>query len=491
MLKTKVPAKKVPAVEAHNWSQYEGGVKFDGQHIVLPANPEEMPLDVAEDHIRRLRQDQEQKYRFFEKIDAYPHDAAVAFQRAMVNLFGWSSPQSMMTWFGKRPPEMLRVSTGPGPNDFVQVPQGSFKVPNIEDDIQAAINTDENFFYITASIKKKDQPKMVRLVEETRRLVREESIYRGKAIQLRVDEDGDLMVRKPPEFIDATKSVPVILDDLVMNQVKDNLLVPIKFTQQVKALGIPLKRGVLLEGQYGTGKTLIAKLVANVCYENGWTYILLDRIQGLRAALEFAKRYSPAVVFAEDIDRIADERDDDTNDLINTIDGVVSKDSEIMTVLTTNFVEKLDPVILRPGRLDAVISIRAPQAEAVERLIRFYAGELLDKDENLASLKDVLKGQIPATIREVVERSKLGSIGRGASTLSANDLLVSAETMKNHMALLAPKLPPQTAAEKLSEGLQEVLHIGNGSTDYEGLAEGLADQINKRGGMMIMSPKKN
>ncbi len=170
---------------------------------------------------------------------------------------------------------------------------------------------------------------------------------------------------------------------------------------------IPLKRGILLEGPYGCGKTMSANVTSKICIENGWTFILLDDVGALKDALLFAQRYAPAVVFSEDIDRVIEQRDDRGNDLLNTIDGILAKDSQVITVLTTNFVEKLDKAMLRPGRLDAVISLRAPDADSVQRLVNIYARGLLADGENLIAVGEALAGNIPATIREVVERSKL------------------------------------------------------------------------------------
>jgi transitional endoplasmic reticulum ATPase len=204
-------------------------------------------------------------------------------------------------------------------------------------------------------------------------------------------------------------------------------------------------------------------MTAAVCAQNGWTFVLLDKVQGLQAALEFANRYSPAVVFAEDIDRIAENRDEAANDLVNTIDGVLSKRAEIMTILTTNFAEKLNPVILRPGRLDAVISLRAPSAETAERLIRYYAGYLLTDMQSVTKAGQELAGQIPASIRECVERAKLGMVSRGDKTLLEIDLVIAAKTMKNHLNLLNRDNKKTTAAERLATSLQEVVGQRDGS----------------------------
>jgi transitional endoplasmic reticulum ATPase len=243
-------------------------------------------------------------------------------------------------------------------------------------------------------------------------------------------------------------------------------------TDACRKLKVPLKRGVLLEGRYGTGKTLVARDLARICEANNWTFILLDKVQGLRVALEFANRYAPAVVFAEDIDRIMTDRDEAANDLVNVIDGVISKRAEIMTVLTTNFVEKLNPVILRPGRLDAVISLKAPSDEAVQRLLRVYAGKLLAADADLTQAGKELSGQIPASIRECVERAKLGMIGRGDKHLSDLDLVTAAKTMKNHLELLNRDLRQPSVAEKLAESLHEVVGNGTGA-----ILEKMAKQV--------------
>ena len=111
-------------------------------------------------------------------------------------------------------------------------------------------------------------------------------------------------------FLDVSAKDELIFDADIQDQIDTNILVPICNTDLVRKHKVPLKRTILLEGPYGTGKSLTARMAARVCEANGWTFILLDKVQGLRAALEFGLRYAPAVVFAEDIDRIASERDE-------------------------------------------------------------------------------------------------------------------------------------------------------------------------------------
>ena len=410
-------AAEAEAAKKINWDRLDVGIDYVGRAITLPGEPGKMPLDKAIEALKRKNAEAEQPFQVHEVFDAYPLDAAVAFVKAMKNLYGWASPQTVMTFFGPKPPQMISVKTGIADDDVVQCPMGAFKLPGVGEMVHTLIGAygpkDSMAFLIHAEIKHKEKHILLELATETRRILKAESIYRGKAIRLGVNYEGQLDVSDPPQFMDVRAKDELVFDDDIQSQIDTSILVPIRETSQCRKHKIPLKRGVLLEGPYGTGKSLTARMTARECELNGWTFVLLDKVQGLRAALEFANRYAPAVVFAEDIDRVMEDRDESANDLINTIDGVVSKRSEIMTILTTNFVEKIDKVILRPGRLDAVISLRAPTDEAVKRLLRVYAGTLLDDTANVDLAAHELSGQIPASIRECVERAKLGMIGRG------------------------------------------------------------------------------
>jgi hypothetical protein len=453
-----------------NWDKLDMKVKYDGRLITLPADPAKMPLKVAIASLQRLQKDEETEVQVHEIIDAYPLDAAVAFVKAMQRLYGWASPVATPGFFGDKPPSYMGVKVGKRKADVVQCPLGSFMLPGVSRRIETGIypldNKGNQVFIIHGIVLQKEKEIILELATATREIVEAESIYKGKAVRIQVGEEGEFTTAKPPEFMDTDKvgEADLVFNQETQDQINTNILVPIKHTAMCLAEKIPLKRGILLEGPYGTGKSLTAAMVARVCEQNGWTFILLNRVQGLRPALEFANRFAPAVVFAEDIDRIATDRDEATNDLINVIDGVISKNSQIMTILTTNFVEKLNPVILRPGRLDAVVSLRAPDQETVKRLILHYAGSLILRGSDLAVSAKELEGQIPASIRECVERAKLGMISRGDHYLSDKDIEVAAKTMKNHLALLKKDRNQPTIEKTFADSLRKVVQNGSGET---------------------------
>ena len=460
-------AKNAERAAKLNWDKLDMQLSYAGRTITLPEDPAKMPLKEAIKTLQRFEKDENTEVQVHEIIDAYPLDAAVAFVKAMQRLYGWASPVATPGFFGPKPPSYIGVKVGKNKEDVVQCPMGSFMLPGVSRRIETGIypqSKTSQVFIIHGVVLQKEKKIILELATETRRIVEAESIYRGKAVRVTLDEDDAFTTNNPPEFMDtsAVSEASLVFNDDITSQINTNILVPIKHTAICKQNNIPMKRGILLEGPYGTGKSLTAAMVARVCEENGWTFILLNRVQGLKAVLEFANRFRPAVVFAEDVDRVAAERDEAMNDLINTIDGVVSKRSEVMTILTTNHADRLNPVILRPGRLDAVISLKAPDQETVKRLIAHYAGSLLPKNADLDASARELAGQIPASIRECVERAKLGMIGRGDNKLSDHDILIAAQTMKNHLALLNKDKTVKSTAEVLADSLKKVVQNGSG-----------------------------
>lgn len=469
------------------WDNTDVGIDYRGKKITLPDDPERMPIPKAVEALNRIMKDQEQEFQVREVIDAFPTDGAVAFLKAMVKIYGFTSPQTVYDFWGAHPPTMLTIKTGHHIEDVMQVPMGRFVLPGVDNPIDTGMApigpSGSLVYFVQSKVKKKDQDRLLKIVNEARRIVRSESIYQGKPLRFAVNDDGSINMGNPPEFMNVSGIGPqdVIFDDIVTAQIETSIMTPIKRMAACRQAGIPPRRSVLLEGPYGCGKSLTARLAARIAELHGWTFVLLDKVQGLKSALEFANRYAPAVVFAEDIDRIAQERTEEANDLINIIQGVVTVNTNVLTVLTTNFVEKLNKAILRPGRLDAIIRIEAPGPETVERLIRHYAGPLLEAGADLKPVGVEMQKQIPASIREAVERSKLTMISRGADQINGDDLYVAAHSMKNHLDLLNDGGGAQpSAGDKLAAAFREVVNVDTGP--LESAAYGLIGAVGEDGG---------
>ncbi|MEN3238231.1 ATP-binding protein [Methylobacterium ajmalii] len=456
-----------PVQKATDWSSIDVPVKHEGKQITLPNDPAPMDYKAARQTLARIEQQENQTFDANEKVLGAPWDALVAVYRAMQRLYGVVIAESIQTFFGEIKPDMITIFTGVADHDRIQVPMGRMALPNVSEPVN--IGMFEGGAFISGTVRRRDRAFLVEIANLARKLLREESVYRGQAIRLGVDDDGDLDMNRQPEFMDIRH---VAEGDMIHAAettalIRTNIFAPLKNTEACRRHRIPLKRGILLEGRYGTGKSPTARVTARVAADHGWTFITLDRVQGLKAAIEFARAYQPCVIFAEDIDRAADRDDEDVNDLVNMLDGVLTKDAEIMVVLTTNFIEKIDKALLRPGRFDAVISIQPPDAETSVRLIQTYARGLLGEGD-LTQVGGVIAGWIPATIREVVERAKLSMLTDDRAQITPDDLMISAVGMKRHMELLEPKETQKSARDLFCDGLLGMLQEASTSPIAEG-----------------------
>lgn len=403
-----------------------------------------------------------------EQLDVFPYDGALALDNVLTEIYGWSQSTGTPTWFGEVPPSLINIATGP--HTFVKAPWGQFKLPGVEGNIAASteFKNGRYTFKMVANIKRKDEASVQNVFNQVREYLKLNSIYRGKAIKMKfTDEDGAPLPMPEPEFIDTDVISPdqLIFSDDVMASIETNLFTPIKRVRDCLDNGIPVKRGILLGGTYGTGKTLAASVASWYAVQAGVTYVYIPKASDLAAAIEFAKQYqSPAcVIFCEDIDRVmSGERDEATDEILNLIDGIDTKNANIIVVLTTNALENIEPAMLRPGRLDAVIDVSPPDGKAAGRLLRFYGKGAIKPETDLTAAGDLLSGSIPAIIAEVVVRAKLSQLtlnppGVPVTDLSEAALVEASRTMQMQTKLLESKLHPQPKSDGLS--MEEMIGV--------------------------------
>lgn len=438
-----------------------------GDKIIIPEN---MSPGKAIEWLERRQKEDESKIAVYEPIEGHPLDGVHALMQALKTKYGWAESVPTPGFFGSDPPTMIGVESAPGKT--VQVVWGRIQIPSISGHLETSYaRKDGRFiFALAGEVKKKHQKDVAEIAELTRKYVKEHSLYKGKAIRVNsfVDNPRDFNpIENAPRFIDTSKTndAAIVLNEDVMAQVIDSVFVPIEFSRPCRKLGIPLKRGVLLSGPYGVGKSLCASITAKKCQDNGWTFIYVGQTSDLKQAILFARQYQPAVVFAEDIDRAVEgqDRTEDIDGILNTLDGVDTKNTELLVILTTNHIEKINKAMLRPGRLDAVITLPPPDAVSVERLIRMYGGVLVEDIGSLEEVGTMLAGQIPAVIEEVVKRAKLSAISRGfTGKLEGADLIRAAKGMLVQVKLVTapPKVeehPAVTHANWLRKELAEAV----------------------------------
>lgn len=450
-----------------DWNKVDLSIRREGKQITLPNDPQFMKTGEAIAVLQRVQKDEEATYEINETIPGFFYDGLVAFAKALKEIYGFAQAThvTVNTFFGKmkNPPQIINVRVGTGPDDIVPVPYGSFQIPGVEGTVETGITMSGGVpsLELTGEIKKKHADVVHDLVKMAKWFSQNDSIYSGKAITLHKAQNPDNLdfSEQIPFFNPFLGNEVTIFTKEIEDLIDVSILTPIKKTNECRAAGVPLRRGILLEGPYGTGKTLTARMTARACMENGWTFVHVTSASAFKSGLQFARYYQPAVVFCEDIDHLVANRGDKANDLINEIDGVVGKGDAIMVVFTTNFVEKIDKALLRPGRLDTVVSLRPPKADAVERLIRHYAGTKLDPSSDLADVSETIAGTnaIPATIREIVERSKLAAIAYDRKNITAADLAITADGMANHMNIIERAVEGREHVPTLDVAMMEMV----------------------------------
>ena len=444
---------KLPDTEEKNVT-----IVREGKQIKLPEN---MTYDEGITWLQRKKEEEEKQVAIRHQIPCSPLDGLVAFHKALASIYGWTNLAPTPGWFGGSPPTMIGVPVGHGKT--VQVAWGRVNIPNVWGFLQTEFDWGKTpGFLLTGQTKQKHLPEILKIREKMEEIVRKDSIYQGNAVKIsfqwKRDEDDFDPFQHAPQFMDLANinENDLILSKSVQKCLNIGLFLPIKHAAFMRKCQAPLKRGVLMHGKYGVGKSLAAAVTAKLANKHGWTFLYLNSTEDLEMGLQFARQYSPCVLFCEDIDKCLDgERDVDMDALLNLLDGIDNKTQECLVVFTTNHIERINPAAIRMGRLDTVVEITEPDSEAAVRLVKLYGRGLLSPAENYDQIGDVLAGRIPAFIRETVERAKIAAIGRLAeegrlndSTTLENevlgrDILDAAKEMEPHVAMLSRNTNPK------------------------------------------------
>lgn len=204
----------------------------------------------------------------------------------------------------------------------------------------------------------------------------------------------------------------IILPAGLLDRIERQTIVFSEQAERLKAAGRSLKRGLLLYGPPGVGKTLTVEYLTSRM--QGRTVILTTGLgMGmLEPAVQLARKLAPAMVVLEDVDLIAEERGMPYGHsgpllftLLNEMDGL-QDDSDVIFVLTTNRPDILEPALAaRPGRIDLAVEYPLPDTEARLRLLHLYARGLVLDNVDLEDIAERIGGATPAYVKELLRKA--------------------------------------------------------------------------------------
>ncbi|MCL7413303.1 MAG: CDC48 family AAA ATPase [ANME-2 cluster archaeon] len=238
-----------------------------------------------------------------------------------------------------------------------------------------------------------------------------------------------------PEAVEFPEQVvpEVMYEDLggikpALTRVREIIELPLKHPELFSRLGIDPPRGVLLHGPPGTGKTMLAKAVAN---ESNVHFITIngpeivskyygESEQRLREVFDEAEKNAPSIVFIDEIDSIAPKRAEVTGEverrvvaqLLSLMDGLKSR-KNVIVIGATNRPEALDMALRRPGRFDREIELRVPDTEGRLEIFQIHTrGMPLTPDADLNKLADISYGFVGADIAALVREAAMNALRR-------------------------------------------------------------------------------
>src|SRR5712691_93403 len=262
------------------------------------------------------------------------------------------------------------------------------------------------------------QDRAERVLEEVRRLAIEHNVYRGQVVAFGGEVFGPS--GSPLSFLARPRvdRSEVVLPQDLLDGIEQQVLGVARHARRLRGSGQHLKRGVLLHGAPGTGKTHTLRYLLGEM--PGVTAVVISggALHLIREACSVARTLQPAVVVVEDVDLIAEQRVPHRGQhpllfqLLNEMDGL-GEDADVTFLLTTNRADMLEAALAaRPGRVDHAAELPLPDAGARRKLIRLYQG-------NLAL--DLADPEMVISRTEGVTASFLKELLRSAALYAAQD----------------------------------------------------------------------
>ena len=394
------------------------------------------------------------------RLRCFKSDGIYQLNKAITSVFGAVSSKEETGMSADGTINMVDIQLADGTR--CKAPYGDISLEALGEGSQITINYDDSTheLVVTGKCQQMYMSTIDDIIDETKKLLSNNSIYKAQALEITNVNDPKII------NLDAMDNQLMVLSKDVEYALCP-IIARLKDPKKCIDRGIPLKYGALLEGGYGTGKTLLAFKLARIAVQNNWIFIYLKDPTLLAEVLRMAKIIdrsgNGALVFLEDIDQVTrGSRDAAMQDILNTLDGGDTKDMNVISLFTTNHIEVIEPTFLRGKRIGTIISMGFLDEDTAKRFLEesFKIGNYEIVEDITEVCKLIAKSNIaPAFMAEIVEAIKARLVFDDRKEVTEQDIHYAIKSYLHQVELSKTKPIEDTPEKQIADNLKKILKI--------------------------------